>query len=168
MAGVQPGDILLSVDGQPAENLPTVSYYFLLRDSGEKVHLEILRGIEKKAFDVPVLEEQHEIDGVLSLATPEKNLVQEIGILGIEIDRQLAPLLPDLRHEYGIVTAARTSGASRDIPLLPGDVILSLNNSPIITLDGLRTALRRLGPADPAVLQIQREGKLMYVSFTLE
>ena len=34
--------------------------------------------------------------------------------------------------------------------------------------DGLRTALKRLAPSDPAVFQIQREGKLMYLAFPRE
>ena len=45
--GLQPGDILVSVDGQPAENLPTVNYNFRLRDSTEKVQLVVLRGTER-------------------------------------------------------------------------------------------------------------------------
>ena len=167
-AGIKPGDILLSVDGQPAENVPTVSYYFLLRDSGEKVHIEALRGSEKLRFDVPVIEEKHDIDGVLALASPEKNLVPEIGILGVEIDKRLAPLVPELRYTYGIITAARTSGAAREIPLVPGDVILSVNNVPAMTLDTFRSALKSLGPSQPVVLQIEREGKLMYLTFTLD
>jgi serine protease Do len=167
-AGLKPGDVLVSVDGQPSENVPTVSYNFLLRDSGEKVHVEVLRGTKKLTFDVPVLEEKHEIDGVLALATPEKNLVPEIGILGVEIDAHLAPLVPQLRHPYGIITAARTSGGGRDIPLVPGDVILSVNSLPTMTLDSLRTALKQLAPTDPVVLQIEREGKLMYLTFSLD
>jgi S1-C subfamily serine protease len=164
---MKPGDVLISVDGQPAENVPTVSYYFLLRDSGEKVHIEALRGKDKLTFDVPVLEEKHDLDGVLALATIEKNLVPEIGILGVEIDRRVAPLVPQLRHSYGIITAARTAGA-RDIPLLPGDVIISLNDTLTMTLDSLRVALKSLNPSDPVVLQIEREGKLMYVTFSLD
>ena len=164
-AGLKPGDILTSVDGQPAENVPTVSYNFLLRDSGEKVHVEVLRGSQKLAFDVPVLEEKHDIDSVLALATPDQNLVPEIGILGVEIDKRLAPLVPDLRHGYGIIVAARTSGAARDVPILPGDVIVSMNDVPTMTLDYLRTALKRLGPLDPVVFQVEREGKLIFLTF---
>jgi hypothetical protein len=37
-----------------------------------------------------------------------------------------------------------------------------------MTLDGLRTALKRLGPADPVVLQVERDGKLMYLTFSLD
>ncbi|HEY1338694.1 MAG TPA: trypsin-like peptidase domain-containing protein [Bryobacteraceae bacterium] len=167
-SGMQPGDVLVSVDGQPAENVPTVSYYFLLRDSGEKVHIEFLRGKDKMAADVPILEEKHDIDGVLALATPDKNLVSEIGVLGVEIDKRLAPLVPQLRHPYGIIIAARTSGAAHDIPLVPGDVVLAINNLPTMTLDGLRTALKKLAPGDPVVLQVERDGKLMYLAFTLD
>ena len=36
-AGLKVGDILVSVDGQPAENLPSVNYYFRLRDSTDPV-----------------------------------------------------------------------------------------------------------------------------------
>ncbi len=43
-AGLKVGDILVSVDGQPADNLPTVSYNFRLRDSAENVRLVVLRG----------------------------------------------------------------------------------------------------------------------------
>ena len=167
-AGMKPGDILLSVDNQPAENVPTVSYYFLLRDSGERVHIEALRGRGKLVFDVPVIEERHDIDGILALASPEKNLVPEIGILGVEIDKRLAPFVTQLRQSYGIIVAARTSGASREIPLVPGDVIVSVNNISVMTLDGIRTTLKQLHAADPVVLQIEREGKFMYLNFELD
>jgi len=167
-AGVQPGDVLVSVDGQPSENVPTVSYNFLLRDSGDKVHLVVMRKKSKLEFDVPVLEEKHDIDGVLALATPQKNLVTQLGILGVEIDKRIAPLITDLRNPYGIIVAARTTGSPGDIPLLPGDVIFSLNNSPTMTLEGLRSALQLTAKRDPVVLQVERDGKLLFVTFTLD
>ena len=43
-AGLAVGDILVSVDDQPAENVPTVSYNFRLRDSPDNVQLVVLRG----------------------------------------------------------------------------------------------------------------------------
>src|SRR5262249_1960224 len=42
-AGLKVGDILVSVDGQSADNLPTVVYNFRLRDSPEKIQLVFLR-----------------------------------------------------------------------------------------------------------------------------
>jgi serine protease Do len=166
-AGLKPGDVLTEVDGQPAENVPTVSYYFLLRDSGENVHIGILRGKDRLSFDVPIIEEKHDIDGVLALATPEKNLVPELSILGVEIDRRLAPLVTQLRHAYGIIVAAKTSGASQ-VPLVPGDVILSVNNLPTLTLESLRDVMKRIESGQPIVMQIERDGKLTYLTFSLD
>src|SRR4051812_9010054 len=86
--GVQVGDILVSMDDQPADNLPTVSYYFRLRDSAESVKLVVLRGTTQQTLSVPTLEIKSELEDVSSAVDPEKNLVQPLGILGVEIDRK--------------------------------------------------------------------------------
>ena len=44
----------------------------------------------------------------------------------------------------------------------------SLNNRPTPTLAGLRQLVGALKPGSPVTLQIQREGRLMYVSFTID
>jgi S1-C subfamily serine protease len=48
------------------------------------------------------------------------------------------------------------------------DIIRSLNNRQMATLQALRDAMSALMPGSPVTLQIQRDGKLMYVSFTFE
>jgi S1-C subfamily serine protease len=48
------------------------------------------------------------------------------------------------------------------------DIIRSVNNRRVATLDTLRESLRSVTPGTTATLQIQREGRLMYVSFTRE
>ena len=55
-AGLAVGDILVSVDGQPAENLPTVSYNFRLRDSPDNVQLVVLRGTAQISISVKPVE----------------------------------------------------------------------------------------------------------------
>jgi serine protease Do len=167
-AGLQAGDILVSVDGRLAENLPTVNYNFRLRDSAEKVQLVILRGTTEHTLSVTAVEQKSEFDSLAARADPEKNLVAELGILGIEIDPRSVPPGSGLRDFYGIVVAARASGARSEVPLLPRDVIRSLNNTKIVTLDQLRRIVRELKPGSPVTLQVQREGRLMYVAFTYE
>ena len=167
-AGLKPGDILISVDGFPADNLPTVNYYFRLRDSKEKVQLVVLRGRTQQTFSVAAVEERNEMDAVSSLADTEKNVVTELGILGVEIDSRVASMAKGLRDPYGIFVVARAAGATSEVPLVAGDVLRQLNGKPVSTLDALRASLRGLAPSSPITLQIQRDGKLMYVSFTLE
>jgi serine protease Do len=166
--GVKIGDILVSIDGQPAENLPTVNYFFRLRDSASPVALVVLRGSTQQTLSVPAVEFKSEFDSVANDADPEKNLIQAFGILGVEIDSNVASMAKGLRDSYGIIVAAKAAGATTEVPLFVGDVIRSLNGGQITTLDGLRSTLRGRPPGSPITLQIQREGRLIYVSFTLD
>ena len=52
--------------------------------------------------------------------------------------------------------------------LLPGDVIHTLNRNRIKDRAGLTAALAALEAGDPAVLQIERMGKLGFVVFEVE
>jgi serine protease Do len=167
-AGLQIGDILLSVDGRSAENLPFVGLQFLSRDSGDKVHLEILRGKQQLSFDVKVMEPPRDMDQIAALADPEKSLVPALGILGVEINDKVAALAPNLRDPFGILVAARAAGASIEVPLATGDVIRTLNGEPMTTLDRLRNALKALPPGASVALQIQRDERLMYVAFATD
>ena len=167
-SGLQIGDILLAVDGRPAENLPFVAFHFFALEFGQKVHLDVLRGKDRLAFDVPVAQPPRDMDQVAALADPEKSLVATLGILGVEIDQRIAAMVPDLRDPFGILVAARSTGASVEVPLLTGDVIRTLNGQPMTTLERLRNALKSLPPGAPVALQIQRDQKLLYIAFTLE
>ena len=167
-AGLQVGDILLSVDGQAADNLPTVNYNFRLRDSTEKVQLVVLRAGKQLTMSVTTVEDRSDLDSVSALADPDKNLVAELGFVGFEIDASLAAKATGLRDPYGVVVVARAAGAASEVPIQPRDVIRSVNNQQVKTIQGLRDTVRSLKPGTPVTLQIQRAERLMYVSFTLE
>src|SRR5262245_43402877 len=167
-ARLKVGDILVSVDGQVADNLPTVNYNFRLRDSKENVQLVVLRGASEQKLSIAAVEQRSEFDSLSAMADPEKSLVAELGILGVEIDKRIAASATGLRDPYGVIVVARAAGATSEVPVAPRDVIRSLNNRQTPTLQSLRDAVRTLKPGSPAILQIQREGRLMYVSFTLE
>jgi serine protease Do len=167
-AGLKIGDILVSVDGQPADNLPTVNYNFRLRDSKENVQLVVLRGATEQKLSIAAVEQRSEFDSLSGMADPEKSLVAELGILGVEIDKRIAAAATGLRDPYGVIVVARAAGAASEVPVLPRDVIRSLNNRQTPSLQSLRDAVRALKPGTPVTLQVQREGRLMYVSFTLE
>jgi serine protease Do len=167
-AGLKIGDVLVSIDDEPAENLPTVNYKFRLRDKPDPVKIVVLRGSEERTLSVKAVEEKSDFDSVAANVDPQKNLVPELGILGVEIDPRIAAAARGLRDGWGIIVVARAAGAVTEIPLQPRDVIRSLNNQPTVSLRGLRDQLKALKPGTPVTLQIQREDRLMYVSFTME
>jgi serine protease Do len=167
-AGMKVGDVLVSVDGQPADNLPTVSYNFRLRDSPENVQIVVLRGTAQHTLSVAAVEDRNELDSLSTMADAERNIVPELGVLGIAIDAKVVAVATGLRDPFGIIVVARVAGAKTEIPLQPRDVIRSVNNRMVITLRSLQDAVRALTPGSPVTLQIQRDGKLMFVSFTYE
>jgi serine protease Do len=164
-AGLKVGDLLLSMDGQAVDNLPTVIYNFRLRESTEPVKLTVQRAGTQQTLSVQAVEERSEFDSVAAMADPEKNVVAELGILGVEISPQIAAAATGLRAPFGIIVVARAAGVNGEVPLQPQDVIRMVNRSQVSTLAELRSAMRALKPGAPVTLQIQRSGRLMFVSF---
>lgn len=167
-AGLQVGDILVSMDGQPVDNLPTVTYNFRLRDSTEPVQLVVRRSDGERRLTMKAVEQRSDFDALSSLADAKENLVAELGVLGVEINREIAANAPGLRDPFGIIVVARTAGTANEVPIQPRDVIRAVNGRQIFTLQQLRDAIRALKPGSPVTLQLQREGRLMYTTFMHE
>jgi serine protease Do len=168
-SGVKPGDVVLSLDGKPMENARQLQVNLWRFPVGDKVSLEVLRGADRLTMDVPVTAQDDDPQRFADLVNPEKNLIPKLGILGVEIDRKLAPILPDLRKQYGIVVAARAAESDGlDVDLRPGDVIYAINTEPTSTIASLNGALAQMKSGDAVVLQVERDGQLMYVSFEME
>jgi len=47
-------------------------------------------------------------------------------------------------------------------------VIHGVNGITVISLDALRSAVDKLKSGDPVAMQIEREGKMMYLAFEME
>ena len=67
-----------------------------------------------------------------------------------------------------LVTAIVANRLAVDSGLQDGDVVHSLNRTPIKTVDDLRAAFGKLQPGDPAAMLVERAGKLTYVTFEME
>ena len=168
-AGLRPGDLVVSLDGRRMENGRQLHINLYRRTVGESVQLEILREGKTLRMSVPVAERQDRIS-VLGDIDPRQNLVQRLGILGVTLDQRLAAMVPALRVVSGVVVASTVAGAldSRDGGLATGDVIYAVNKTHVPGLNELRAVVDALKPGDPVVLQLERRGEMMYLSFTVE
>jgi len=63
---------------------------------------------------------------------------------------------------------AKATGAAVETGLRAGDLIHSVHGVAIVSLGDLRAALNRVKPGDAVAMQLEREGKLMYLAFELE
>ena len=168
-AGLAVGDIVLSVNGKPMENARQLEMNLFRYAVGEKVTVEVQRGGQKLTTGVVVANRDDDPQRFADMVDPQKNLVPKLGVLGIAIDKRLAALLPDLRNQYGIVVAARAGDSPYGGDVLSlGDVIYSVNTAPVTTVAALNQALDALKDTDALVLQVERDGRLMYISLEQE
>jgi len=168
IAGLKVQDIVTNIDGSPADNLPSLSTRLFMRRGGEKIRIGVLRGTEKLAFDVVVVEPPHDFDRLADLADPDKSLVAKLGIVGVELDSKLATTFPGLRMSSGVIVAAKAAEPSVDTALNTADVIHAINGVHVETMAALRSALDHLAPNAAVVLQIERDGRFMFVSFEID
>jgi len=169
IAGLRAGDVIVSLDGKAMENGRQFDVNLYRRAVGETVKIEVLRGGAPRTVSVAVVERADDPMRFADLVSPERNLIPQLGVLGIEIDEEMAALLPRLRKSGGVIVAARTATAHAwEEGFQPGDVIHSLNGAAVTTLAALRNAAASLKSGDAIVAQIERRGRLLYVAFELE
>ena len=167
-AGVKVQDIVTSIDGYPINNLPAVGTRLFMRSGGDKIKLGVQRGANRLTFSVPVVELQNDMDSLATVLASKQSPVSQLGVMGIDIDSGVAKRFPALRIASGVLVAARAVESNADVTLEAGDIIHTINGASIKTIEELRSALTRTSPNTAVVLQIERSGKLMFVSFKLE
>jgi serine protease Do len=168
-AGLQPGDVILALDGKAMENGRQFRINIYTRTIGQQVTLDVQRGERRLAIKVPVYERESATTRLSDLLTPQ-NSIRALGVVAIDLTPQIKQVLPELRRSRGVVVA-NVSGEtpySQQGQLQAGDVIYELNAQPIDSVATLKAAVDRLKSHEAAVVQIEREGSLMYIAFRAE
>jgi len=168
-AGLRVKDIIVSVDGRAVDDVPQLALYLLALRDGERLTLGVRRGLEALSIVITAIEPDHNLNRLMDLIDPERNAVAALGVLAIDITEKTTPMLPPLREPSGVVVIARTAAGADGgtVGLTAGDTIHALNGLPVASIDELRNALAALKPQSPAVLQIERGGRFMYLAFEL-
>jgi len=168
-AGLKIGDILVGADDRPTDTLPALYAAMYLHPIDEVLKIAVKRGSEQKTLYIPVLEHRDQMDKLMDAVDPEKSLVPRLGILAIDLNEQFRALVEDLRN-------SQWSGRRRpcrrtplpDTGLRAGDVIHTLNTH--------AHRFRRLTACHygrpeaklAVVLQVERDGKLQWLTFEME
>src|SRR5580704_8024999 len=163
-AGLMPGDIVLSVNEKPVQNIRQFALALYSFAVGEKATIEIRRGRQNIFYQIPVSEKQDVQERLADQVTREESKIPQLGILALTLDERLVPMLPPLRNRFGVVVAGKeTNGAYEGEGPLPGDVIYSVNGMPVDSVDSLRSVLDDLKTTDAIALQVERLGSLHYL-----
>jgi serine protease Do len=168
-AGLKIKDIIVGIDGLPVDNVPLFALSLYLFSAGNSATLAVLRGNKRLQLTVPIFEPKAEAGRISELSDPTKDLIARLGIVGITVTPEVSALLGDLRIPSGVVVASTVADRlAVDSGLMEGDIIHSLNHAQITSVDGLRTEFNRLKPGEPAAMQVERNGRLTYLTFEME
>ncbi len=169
--------MVLTPNGRTMRNARQLEAYIYRSPMKQKITLQVLRGQDQLSIDVPVMESVDDPQRFADMVNPEDNLVPKLGILGIGIDKSLAAMLPGLRNSYGVVVAAGSSvtDLTSGTGLQPGDVIYSVNQAPVATVEALQEkggrvqVGRRGGDADRTfrTVDVRRLSKLNETTLAL-
>ncbi|WP_321389981.1 Do family serine endopeptidase [Emcibacter sp.] len=157
-AGIEQGDVILSVDGKEVFDPQAIRYHIGLERLGGKVAVELLRGdmnltvymplapaVEDPPRDITVLEGEHIFTG-LKVANLSPAYADELGLS--MFDKGVIVLSVD-----------RASPVRRLGVVRPGDFVESINDTKIETVDQLENVLADAGRN--MSFGIRRQGRLI-------
>jgi serine protease Do len=168
-AGLEVGDIVLALDGKRMENGRQLAVNLYQKRVSDRVELQVLRGGQELRFVVEVAARRENPNRFAGYVHPDRNLVPELGILGIDLDADMSRMFSGLRIATGVIVAARAieSAPFEGEGLLPGDVIHAVNRLTVSSLSELKASIARYRPGDPVVLQVERSGTLRFVTLEM-
>jgi serine protease Do len=168
-AGIQQGDIVLSVDGKPMRQARDLGLAVFHHAPGDELNLDIQRGEDRMSKTVVLVDRQKDTSQLEDLASYDSSLIRQLGILAVTLDEQVLAILPNLRRFSGVAVAAVPAEyAGLNPGLVGGDVIYAVNGKSVDSLDALREALKSRKAGDSIVFLVERSGQLIYVSGNLE
>lgn len=175
-AGIKPGDIILSFDGKSIKEMRQLPRLVAETKIGKEVEVVIWRENEKEELDVTLGELKEEETAASTDKEEDKNLdtTKSEELLGMHLSSVTEALREQLGVEddvKGVVVvdiAEGSEAAKRDIRY--GDIIIQVNDSPVVTVQALREALAAAKKAGRkfALIRIQRAGELIFTTLPTE
>ncbi|MBA1203423.1 DegQ family serine endoprotease [Pseudomonas capeferrum] len=163
--GLQVGDVILSMNGQPIVMSADLPHLVGSLKDGDKAKLEIIRNGKRQNLDVAV--------GAL----PDED--QDIGTgAGKGVERssnRLGVAVADLNDEQkkslelkgGVVIKEVQDGPAALIGLRPGDVISHLNNQAIVSAKQFTEIAKDLPKNRSVSMRVLRQGRASFITFKL-
>jgi serine protease Do len=162
-AGLQRGDIILSVNGQPVSDERDLRLRIAAMSPGQTVKLEIVRNGQKQTVSVTLAEFPDKT------ATASEGQPSSTALEGVQVDE----LTPQIAREIGlpagttgvVISDVDASSSAAEAGLQRGDVIQEVNRQPVNNVEQYEKAIRATGNGE-VLLLINRGGATRYVAIS--
>jgi len=160
VAGIKPGDIILSVDGSPVDSPNQLSRLVARVGPGENAKIRLLRDGEEFTYLVPMAERQEK--SVLTSLPLQKSEIT----LGLDVQALTAALAEqfELQEIIGVlVTKVEQGGLAHSEGVQEGDLINEVNRQTIRTVAQFSEAVAKVKPGQTVLLRIIRKTRAFFI-----
>ena len=163
--GIEPGDIVIAVNGQPVKTPTELSSIIGSKKPNEKVKITVIREGKEKTIEVTLGEFPTEL---LGNNTSKENKIEDLGLSVTNLDKSLRNELRLSDSDYGVVIREVMRGSvAENAGLQRGDLIMRVNRARINNVDDFEKQIAEIEPGGVVLLQIKRNGRRMIVDFTM-
>ena len=159
-AGLEPGDVIRQLDGQPIVASGDLPALIGQAAPGQKVRLTVWRQGENKELTATLGDANDKADKTASAETS----AADQGKLGLA----LRPLEPQEKRGAGVAVGLLiedASGPAATAGVQAGDVLLAINGTPAASIDQVRAVVAKAGKS--VALLIERDGNKIFVPVRL-
>ena len=161
-AGLQPGDVILALNGRPVDSSNDLRNHIAPLGPGAKVDLQVFRDGRQRDVTAVLAELQTE-KAAASPGQPEA----ERGSYGMTVQpltKELADQL-DVKVTRGVVVAdVDPAGAAAEAGIQSGDVIEQVNGQAVTDAASLRSQLNARHDGRPTLLLVNRHGQHLFLT----
>jgi serine protease Do len=163
-AGLQAGDVIVSVDGQAIENSTQLRNRIAGTKPDTRVALKVLRGNDQLNVDVTLGELPSEPGAKAKASGLEDRLGFSVATLTPQLTRQYEI---DRKLSGVVVTSLDQSGAAARAGLREGDLIRGVYRRPVETKEDFTSALEGTKSGEMVLLQVFRGSGGFYIAFNI-
>jgi len=158
-AGLQKGDVVVAVNGQPVADAQDLRLRVSQMAPGTTVRLDMIRDAQKRQLTATLVEYPETVARAGGPSAPEP---AETGLVGLQVSTLTADIAEQLNLPAGVrgvvVTNVDPDGSAAEAQLQRGDVIQEVNRRTVTNVEQFRAAVRDAGN-QPLLLLVNRGGQ---------
>ncbi len=167
-AGFQHGDVVMTFDGTPIDNMNMLRNIVAETQVGKDVPVEIIRDGEKQTLTVTIGEQPADMQARAGRQQPSEESVAQFGLRVQELTPEIAEQLGYTGEDGVVISEVEPGSPASEAGLIRGDLIKEINKKAIESLDDYNDVMEAIEDEQSFLALIKRGENTRYVVVNAE
>lgn len=154
-SGFKQGDIIIQLGKEKIKNVNQLRNSVAAIKPGTQIPLTVIRQGKKMLIDVEIGELPAQVDEPVNTPSGQN---EDLGLTIEEFDENAARKLKTSRSKGLVITEVDPQGLAAKADLQPGDILISVNDIELLTLDEFKEAVAKADPKKGVLLVVESRG----------